>query len=83
VDLDLAQVRASLVTAERRHFSRAAETLFRTRQALSKRVRKPEDALSAQLFLRTNRAVELTEDGKLFLSHAALAAGDITTSAFS
>jgi DNA-binding transcriptional LysR family regulator len=70
VDLDLAQVRAFVVTAEHRHFSRAAETLFLTQQALSKRIRKLEDALSVQLFLRTNRAVELTEDGERFLSHA-------------
>ena len=70
MDLDLAQVRAFVVTAEHRHFSRAAETLFLTQQALSKRIRKLEDALSVQLFLRTNRAVELTEDGERFLSHA-------------
>ena len=66
MDLDLAQVRAFVVTAEHRHFSRAAETLFLTQQALSKRIRKLEDALSVQLFLRTNRAVELTEDGAVW-----------------
>lgn len=70
MDLDLAQVRAFLVTADHRHFSRAAEQLFLTQQALSKRIRKLEDALSTQLFLRTNRAVELTEDGERFLPHA-------------
>jgi DNA-binding transcriptional LysR family regulator len=70
VDLDLAQVRAFLVIADHRHFSRAAESLFLTQQALSKRIRKLEDTLSAQLFLRTNRAVELTEDGERFLPHA-------------
>jgi DNA-binding transcriptional LysR family regulator len=70
VDLDLAQVRAFVVAAEHRHFSRAAETLFLTQQALSKRIRKLEDTLSVQLFLRTNRAVELTENGERFLPHA-------------
>jgi DNA-binding transcriptional LysR family regulator len=70
VDLDLAQVRAFVVTAEQQHFSRAAEALFLTQQALSKRIRRLEDSLSTQLFVRTNRSVTLTEDGRRFLPHA-------------
>jgi DNA-binding transcriptional LysR family regulator len=70
VDLDLAQVFAFLVTADQRHFSHAADTLFLTQQALSKRIRRLEDTLSVRLFLRTNRAVELTDDGERFLPHA-------------
>jgi DNA-binding transcriptional LysR family regulator len=70
VDLDLAQVRAFVVTAEQRHFGRAAQALFLTQQALSKRIRKLEDTLATPLFLRTNRSVELTADGERFLSHA-------------
>jgi len=70
LDLDIAQVRAFVVTAEQRHFSRAAQSLFLTQQALSKRIRKLEDALSVQLLVRSNRAVELTADGARFLPHA-------------
>ncbi|WP_199434533.1 LysR family transcriptional regulator [Qaidamihabitans albus] len=70
MDLDLAQVRAFVVTAELRNFSRAAERLYLTQQALSKRIRRLEDTLSVPLFLRTNRAVELTADGERFLPHA-------------
>ncbi len=70
MDLDLAQVRAFVVTAEQRHFGRAAQALFLTQQALSKRIRKLEDALATPLFLRTNRSVELTADGERFLPHA-------------
>ena len=70
MDLDLAQVRAFVVTADQRHFGRAAQTLFLTQQALSKRIRKLEDALATPLFLRTNRSVELTADGERFLPHA-------------
>ncbi|MCR6486683.1 LysR family transcriptional regulator [Amycolatopsis sp. OK19-0408] len=70
MDLDLAQVRAFVVTAEQRHFGRAAQALFLTQQALSKRIRKLEDTLSTPLFLRTNRSVELTADGDRFLPHA-------------
>ncbi|WP_410672443.1 LysR family transcriptional regulator [Amycolatopsis sp. cmx-4-68] len=70
MDLDLAQVRAFAVTAEQRHFGRAAQALFLTQQALSKRIRKLEDSLATPLFLRTNRSVELTADGERFLPHA-------------
>ncbi|SFW88278.1 LysR family transcriptional regulator [Amycolatopsis australiensis] len=70
MDLDLAQVRAFVVTAQERHFGRAAQALFLTQQALSKRIRKLEDALATPLFLRTNRSVTLTADGERFLPHA-------------
>ncbi|MBE1502704.1 DNA-binding transcriptional LysR family regulator [Amycolatopsis lexingtonensis] len=70
MDLDLAQVRAFVVTAEQRHFGRAAAGLFLTQQALSKRIRKLEDALATPLFVRTNRSVELTAEGERFLPHA-------------
>ncbi|MBP2324478.1 DNA-binding transcriptional LysR family regulator [Kibdelosporangium banguiense] len=70
MDLDLAQVRAFVVTADQRHFSRAAQALFVTQQALSKRIRRLEEVLATQLFVRSNRSVELTEDGRKFLPHA-------------
>jgi DNA-binding transcriptional LysR family regulator len=70
VDLDVAQVRAFVATAEHRHFGRAAQSLFLTQQALSKRIRKLEDALATPLFRRTPRSVELTADGERFLPHA-------------
>ncbi|GAB3903864.1 LysR family transcriptional regulator [Kibdelosporangium lantanae] len=70
MDLDLAQVRAFVVTADHQHFSRAAQAMYLTQQALSKRIRRLEDTLATQLFVRTNRSVELTEDGERFLPHA-------------
>lgn len=70
MDLDIAQVRAFVTTAELQHFGRAAESLFVTQQALSKRIRKLEDALSVQLILRTSHTFGLTDDGERFLPHA-------------
>ncbi|MET0233166.1 MAG: LysR family transcriptional regulator [Kibdelosporangium sp.] len=70
MDLDLAQVRAFVVTADERHFSRAAAALFLTQQALSKRIRRLEESLATRLFVRSNRSVELTGDGDRFLPHA-------------
>jgi DNA-binding transcriptional LysR family regulator len=70
VDLDLAQVRAFTVTAERLHFGQAAAELFLTQQALSKRVARLEDALGRKLFDRTGHGVELTAAGRRFLEPA-------------
>lgn len=70
MDLDLAQVRAFTVTAERLHFGQAAAELFLTQQALSKRVARLEDALGRKLFERTGHGVELTDAGRRFLGPA-------------
>lgn len=78
MDLDLAQVRAFLATADRLHFGHAAEQLSLSQQALSKRIARLEEELGVQLFARSRQAVELTEAGRRFLgpARAALAAGD-------
>jgi len=78
VDLDLAQVRAFVATAEELHFGRAAARLFLTQQALSKRIARLEDELGVRLLVRGKHAVELTEAGQRFLGPARqfLADGD-------
>ncbi|NKE57582.1 LysR family transcriptional regulator [Lentzea sp. PSKA42] len=74
----MAQVRAFVTAAEELHFGRAAERLYVSQQALSKRVSKLEDSLSARLFDRSTQKVELTPAGERFLPYAidALAAAD-------
>jgi DNA-binding transcriptional LysR family regulator len=78
VDLDLAQVRAFVATADELHFGRAAARLFLSQQALSKRIARLEEELSVLLFVRGKHAVELTEAGQRFLGPARqfLADGD-------
>ncbi|MFD0788684.1 LysR family transcriptional regulator, partial [Micromonospora azadirachtae] len=70
MDFDLSQVRAFVVTAELRHFGKAAARLHLTQQALSKRVRRLEQQLGEALFVRDSRGVELTGAGARFLTHA-------------
>lgn len=74
----MAQVRAFVTAAEELHFGRAAERLHVSQQALSKRVSKLENSLSARLFDRSTQKVELTPTGERFLPYAidALAAAD-------
>lgn len=76
-DLDLALVRAFVVTAGTLHFGRAAERLGTSQQALSKRIARLEDLLEVRLFEREG-GTRLTEAGERFLPAAreALAAGE-------
>jgi DNA-binding transcriptional LysR family regulator len=70
VDLDLAQIRTFVTLAEELHFGRAAERLFLTQQALSKRIQRLERTAGEPLFARRHNAVELTLAGGRFLPHA-------------
>ncbi|MFD9128274.1 LysR family transcriptional regulator [Kitasatospora sp. NPDC059571] len=77
MDLDLAQVRAFVATAELLHFGRAAQSLSITQQGLSKRIARLEGVLGTPLFERARGQVRLTAAGERFLEPArtALAAG--------
>ncbi|WP_367048587.1 LysR family transcriptional regulator [Streptomyces sp. Je 1-332] len=83
MDLDVAQVRAFVRTAEELHFGRAAETLAISQQALSKRIARLESLLGTELFQRGGTGVRLTEAGQRFLPPArqTLAAADAAVAA--
>jgi DNA-binding transcriptional LysR family regulator len=70
MDLDVAQVRAFVRTAEELHFGRAAGTLGISQQALSKRIARLESLLGTELFQRGGNGVRLTEAGRRFLPPA-------------
>jgi DNA-binding transcriptional LysR family regulator len=65
--ITLRQLKAFLLTARYRSFSRAAEQLFITQSGMSVMVRELESQLGFPLFERTTRRVNLTEFGSRFL----------------
>lgn len=68
--IDLVQLRTFVAVAEEQHLTRASERLHISQSAASAHVRAVEECLDAQLFLRTNRSLELTKDGQLLLRQA-------------
>ena len=70
VDLDTLELRSFVLLAEQKHFGRAAESLFVSQPALSKRLKRLEDKVGAPLLLRGPHEVRLTEPGRLLLERA-------------
>jgi DNA-binding transcriptional LysR family regulator len=67
---ELKQMRYVVAVAREHSFSRAAETLHVAQQAVSQQVRQVEKALGVELFARTNRGVEITPAGEVFVQEA-------------
>jgi DNA-binding transcriptional LysR family regulator len=70
VDLDLRSLRYFVAVAEELNFTRAAARLFVAQQAISRNVRRLEERLGTQLFVRSTRRVALTAEGHRVLDRA-------------
>jgi DNA-binding transcriptional LysR family regulator len=68
--MDLVQLRTFVAVAEEQHLTRAAERLYISQSAASAHVRAIEERLGTQLFVRTNRSLELTRAGQLLVQRA-------------
>lgn len=68
--MDTETLRAFITVADRGSFSRAAEQLFLTQPAISKRIAALESSLDVQLFDRLGRRILLTEAGRTLLPRA-------------
>lgn len=70
--------RAFEAAARHLSFTLAAEELGFTQSAISQHVRALEDRLGTQLFIRGNRALTLTDAGRLLLPDVSAAMGTLT-----
>jgi DNA-binding transcriptional LysR family regulator len=68
--LDIDTVRAFTLVAELRSFTRAAQAAATTQSAVSLKLKRLEDQLTARLVERTPRSVRLTAAGASFLARA-------------
>lgn len=68
--IDLVQLRTFVAVAEEQHLTRAAERIHVSQSAASAHVRAIEERLGTQLFIRTNRSLELTGAGQLLFRKA-------------
>ena len=67
VNLELYKV--FYVVAKNKHMTRASEELHISQPAISQSIKKLEDQLGGTLFLRSNKGMELTEEGKMFYEY--------------
>ena len=65
--MDIQSIKAFITVSETGSFSRAAEALFLTQPAISKRIQALEHALGITLFDRIGKSVRLTEAGHALL----------------
>ena len=69
MNIDLELYRVFYVVAKNKHMTKASEELHISQPAISQSIKKLEDALGGTLFLRSNKGMELTEEGKMFYEY--------------
>ena len=65
--MDIQNIRAFLAVADTGSFSRAADKLFITQPAISKRISTLEESLDCQLFDRLGKSIQLTQAGEALI----------------
>ncbi len=68
--LDSISLKSFIAIADTGSFSKAAQVVGRTQSALSLQIKKLEDTLGCDLFIRGGRKIVLTEQGEIFSGYA-------------
>lgn len=70
MNVSLRQLRAFVMIADCRSFTKACDELFLTQSSLSGLIKETEKQLDVKLFDRITRQIHLTDAGKRLLPHA-------------
>lgn len=68
--MTLQQLKYAVTVAECRTISKAAEKVFISQPSLTASIRQLEAEMNVKIFSRTNKGIEITKDGEIFLSYA-------------
>jgi DNA-binding transcriptional LysR family regulator len=68
--MEFRHLRTIVAVARHRSFTKAAEELYLAQSAISQQIRRLEAEIGIQIFRRSSRSVEITEEGKVILAHA-------------
>ena len=69
MNVDLELYRVFYTVAKHKHMTKASRELHISQPAISQSIKKLEDQLGGTLFLRSNKGMELTEEGKMFYEY--------------
>jgi len=69
MNTNLELYRVFYTVAKYKHMTRASEELHISQPAISQSIKKLENELGGVLFLRSNKGMELTEEGKMFYEY--------------
>lgn len=69
MNMDLELYRVFYVVAKNKHMTKASEELHISQPAISQSIKKLEEQLGGILFLRSNKGMQLTEEGKMFYEY--------------
>jgi len=69
MNINLELYKIFYVVAKNNHMTKASEELHISQPAISQAIKKLEEQLGGILFLRSNKGMELTEEGKMFYEY--------------
>lgn len=69
MNIDLELYRIFYVVAKNKHMTKASEELHISQPAISQSIKKLEEQLGGTLFIRSNKGMELTSEGKMFYDY--------------
>jgi hypothetical protein len=69
MNVNLELYRIFYVVAKNKHMTKASKELCISQPAISQSIKKLEDQLGGILFIRSNKGMELTEEGKMFYEY--------------